>query len=416
VYSVLSQHIFSLTSLSSPLFFRTPHIELTGDSKDGTNGEILSTYLSDAARQLIFGSKSADPTKQSAIKASIKRRVSLLSIYIVSTNDAQLATLADLLRDIPCRMYLMQGDDFFTKEEGSYNGIGIDRLANLRAAGDFKGFPALVFDGGTAMTYTAADQDGKVLGGGIGPGVNATLQSLNDYASALPHISQDALMKELGSLVDDEGKTLKTLPVFARTPKQNIITNLCREIAANGHSVIQAFLGKVGGVEEEDPAKSDTTSNTGRLVHVTGGDADLIARLVAPDCSNLIEMEPGRQIPSSPQYKVKKMKHMIHYGIAGALKRKAVLFQETPTADMDMLLIGQRVAKTFPQPDEDGGFVYRGAVACVHAKNPKFPYSVRYDDGDAEDFSVLDLYGTCYVSLCLLLLVPDHLSIYVIFS
>ena len=235
----------SLTIHPSSSLIRTPHIDLS-EADNGTNCEILSTYLSDLARQLIFGSKSADPTKQSAIQASIKRRVSLLSIYIVSTNDSQLQTLATVLRDIPCRIYLLQGDDFFTKEDGRYDGMGIDRLAALRAAGDFKGFPALVFDGGTALTYTAADKNGKILGGGIGPGVQATLNCLSDYTCALPHISPKALMKELASLTDDDGNVVETLPVFARTPQQNIITNLCRTIASNGHSVIRSYLAKVG--------------------------------------------------------------------------------------------------------------------------------------------------------------------------
>ena len=383
--------------------YRTPHI----NPKEGTSGspcEILSTYLSEAARELFFGSKAADPTKQSAIRASIQRRVSLLSVYIVSTNDEQLVHFAHLMSELPCRMYVMQGDDFFTAEQGKYTGMGVDRLANLRAAGDFKGFPALVFDGGTAMTYTAADGDGKVLGGGIGPGVQVKLRSLSDYSSALPHISTDALMKELAALTDKDGKTLKTLPVFARTPKQNIITNLCREIATNGHSVIQSFLATVGNVEEKgatEDNESEVRHNKSRLIHVTGGDADLIAMLLQPDYSKLIELYPGKKIPSPSEYMVKKMKHMVHYGIAGTLKRKCVSNKSSPMADMETLLIGQRVAKKFPTSDEDGDFMYRGFVACVHpqGENTKFPYAIRYDDGDAEDLSVMQLYGTWRVSI-----------------
>lgn len=359
-------------------------------NKDGTNCEIFSTYLSDAARQLIFGTKSADPTKQAAIQASIKRRVSLLSIYIVSTNEKQLDTLATLLRDIPCRAYLLQGDDFFTKEEGRYDGMGIDRLANLRAAGDFKGFPAIVFDGGTALTYTAADENGRILGGGIGPGVQATLNCLSDYTSALPHIGPKALMKELASLTDKDGNVLQTLPVFARTPQQNMITNLCRTIASNGHFVIRDYLAKVGEGEKKNDGKDGDVS---RRVHVTGGDADLVAKLLEPNCSNLIEMQPSNL--SSSQYSVRALKHMIHYGITAALKRK---IKESPSADMDTLLIGQRMAKKFPKADEDQDFVYRGFIASVN-NGSKAPYRVRYDDGEEEDMDALQLYGKCAVCL-----------------
>ena len=83
---------------------------------------------------------------------------------------------------------------------------------------------------------------------------------------------------------------------------------------------------------------------------------------------------------------------MIHYGIAGALKRKALAFKESASADMDTLLIGQRVAKKFPKPDEDQDYVYRGSIACVQADS-KFPYHVRYDDGDDEDLDAVQLYG-----------------------
>jgi len=35
---------------------------------------------------------------------------------------------------------------------------------------EISGVPALVIDGGTAMTYTGVDVDGNILGGGISPG------------------------------------------------------------------------------------------------------------------------------------------------------------------------------------------------------------------------------------------------------
>lgn len=377
---------------------RTPHI---ADDIQGTPQQVLSTYLCDAARLLLFGSEKENAaTQQNAMLTSMKRRVPLVSIYIVSTNDEQLDKLATVMSEVPCRMYHLQGDDFFTKEEGRYDGIGIDRLANLRAAGDFSGFPVLVFDGGTAMTYTSADGDGKVLGGGIGPGVQVRLHSLSDYASALPHINQSELSKELASMTNEEGETIKTLPMFARTPQENIISSLCRDIASSGQSIIQGFLGKVGGAEPtngNENGKDSPKLNASRTIHVTGGDADLIARLLTPDYNKLIELEPGKKISSPPQYEVKKMKHMIHYGIAGVLTRKDAEFREDSpaTANLDALLIGQRIAKKFPAADADGDFVFRGVVSCIH-KDPDNPYGIRYDDGDSEDFSVDELYGTSF--------------------
>jgi pantothenate kinase type III len=290
-------------------------------------------------------------------------------------------------------MYLMQGDDFFTQQQGRYEGMGVDRLANLRAAGDFHGFPALVFDGGTAATYTAADANGNVLGGGIGPGVQAKLRSLSDYASALPHINYDELRAEIAALTDEHGKPKKTLPVFARSPKQNIVTRLCREIACEGHAVIQHFLQEVGPVTNPDPAEaSPAPPPNQRIVICTGGDADLIARLLEPDYSKLLRMEPGKQIPQP--YSVKKMKQMVHYGIQGVLKHKVKLAINDALRDEENILFGQRLAKRFHMRDADGDPIFRGTIAAVHRKNGMFPYYVRYDDGDGEDMTAVQLYGT----------------------
>jgi pantothenate kinase type III len=355
--------------------------------------EVLASHIPDRAHALLFGSKSADATKKSAIRAATLRRVSVLSVYIISTNDQQLESFCQLWSGVPTRMYLMQGDDFFSQQQGRYEGMGVDRLANLRAAGDFHGFPALVFDGGTAATYTAADANGNVLGGGIGPGVQAKLRSLSDYASALPHIKYDKLRAEIAGLTDEEGNSKKTLTVFARSTTQNIITRLCREIACEGHAVIQHFLQEVEPAASPDPAEASPASHPNeRTVICTGGDADLIARLLEPDYSKILRMEPGKQIPQP--YSVRKMKQMVHYGIQGVLKRQMEVATKDALRDEENILFGQRVAKRFSMRDDDGDPIFRGTITAVHRDNGKYQYYVRYDDGDGEDMTVVDLYGT----------------------
>lgn len=370
---------------------RTPHLDPAEMTADPC--EVLATHIPDRAHALLFGSKSADATKKSAIRAAILRRISVLSVYVVSTNAQQLESFCQLWSGVPTRMYLMQADDFFTQQHGRYEGMGVDRLANLRAAGDFHGFPALVFDGGTAATYTAADADGNVLGGGIGPGVQAKLRSLSDYASALPHVKHDQLRAEIAGLTDENGNSKKTLPVFARSTKQNIVTRLCREIACEGHAVIQHFLDVVGPATNPDPTEVSSASRSNRrTVICTGGDADLIARLLEPDYSKLLRMEPGKQIPQL--YSVKKMKQMVHYGIQGVLKRHMELATKDALRDEENILFGQRLAKRFSIRDDDGDPIFRGTLTAVHRDNGKYPYYVRYDDGDGEDMTAVDLYGT----------------------
>lgn len=80
-----------------------------------------------------------------------------ISVYCVSTNRGQAAALEQLFMSIPSRFYVMQGDDFFKRAEGRYDTMGTDRLATLKGAAHLNGHPVLVFDGGTATTYSATD-------------------------------------------------------------------------------------------------------------------------------------------------------------------------------------------------------------------------------------------------------------------
>lgn len=64
-----------------------------------------------------------------------------------------------------------------------YPSLGCDRALALWSAGQRYGFPALVIDGGTALTLTGADANGNLVGGAILPGVGLQLRSLSAAAS-----------------------------------------------------------------------------------------------------------------------------------------------------------------------------------------------------------------------------------------
>lgn len=71
---------------------------------------------------------------------------------------------------------------------GLYQTMGIDRAINLLGAGNIVGWPVLVIDGGTALTFTAGvQQSGKNVfyGGAILPGVRLQAQSLAQQTAAL---------------------------------------------------------------------------------------------------------------------------------------------------------------------------------------------------------------------------------------
>jgi type III pantothenate kinase len=69
-----------------------------------------------------------------------------------------------------------------------YPTLGIDRALTLLGAGMSLGFPCLVIDAGTALTFTGANRDRILIGGAILPGLKLQFQSLATKTAALPKI------------------------------------------------------------------------------------------------------------------------------------------------------------------------------------------------------------------------------------
>jgi type III pantothenate kinase len=74
-----------------------------------------------------------------------------------------------------------------------YPTLGIDRALALLGAGDRYGFPALVIDAGTALTFTGTDREGGLHGGAILPGLQLQMRSLYEHTAALPPLSTQDL-------------------------------------------------------------------------------------------------------------------------------------------------------------------------------------------------------------------------------
>lgn len=67
-----------------------------------------------------------------------------------------------------------------------YHSLGIDRALAVLGAGAVYGYPILVIDGGTALTFTGADAELRLIGGAILPGLRLQFQSLAQKTAALP--------------------------------------------------------------------------------------------------------------------------------------------------------------------------------------------------------------------------------------
>jgi type III pantothenate kinase len=69
-----------------------------------------------------------------------------------------------------------------------YPTLGIDRALAVSGAGNNLGFPILVIDTGTALTFTSANQNQELIGGAILPGLGLQLATLANKTGQLPEI------------------------------------------------------------------------------------------------------------------------------------------------------------------------------------------------------------------------------------
>jgi type III pantothenate kinase len=138
-----------------------------------------SSHLSHQSDRKIFLQQLGD---RFAARQSRDRNLDNLTIYLASvlpkqtrlwSNYPQLKQIT--LRDIPLN--------------NLYPTLGIDRALAVWGAGHKYGFPCLVIDGGTALTFTAVDGGRNLVGGAIVPGLRSQLTALSKKTAALPEIN-----------------------------------------------------------------------------------------------------------------------------------------------------------------------------------------------------------------------------------
>lgn len=385
------------------LFWSTP-APSKDETETGDPCSILERHLPPGGHELIFGTRGAPADKKNANKAAAERRVPTLTVYVVSSNRSNEAGVEAMFKDIPCRIYRMTQTDFYSPEGGTYEGMGIDRLSNMRAATKFYGSPLLVIDGGTALTYTGANAQGKLIGGGIYPGVAATIRSLHDYTGALPLLSQEDVEQAATRATANQAP----LPVFAKDTKTAIITTTLKGLSSVCWNAVNVFKQQViadkdhgGGGDAEEmenvegapaPAKNNDNDDLLFTICVTGGDMVMIDNLLKVDHNNILPS----QNPSTAMdgIEISKHRNLCHYGVGTVLSEKSQVVQLKQSED-DLLraeIVGQRVAKRFQIGKEEK--IYRGAVAATAAGKDLEDdwFFVRYDDGDTEHLSITGLY------------------------
>lgn len=126
--------------------------------------------------------------------------------------------------------------------------IGPDRLANAAACATLHGFPAIVVDFGTAVTFDVISRKGAYIGGVIAPGLNAMTGYLHEKTALLPRVT----LREPKSAV-------------GRTTREAMLSG-----TVHGYrGLVREILARI--TAEEFPTKKPA-------IVATGGDAELIAR------------------------------------------------------------------------------------------------------------------------------------------
>jgi len=81
--------------------------------------------------------------------------------------------------------------------------IGADRLANAAAVAQLYGYPAIVVDFGTAVTFDVVSARGDYIGGVIAPGLEAMTSFLYDRTALLPKLSLREPVRAIGKTTRD---------------------------------------------------------------------------------------------------------------------------------------------------------------------------------------------------------------------
>ncbi len=362
----------------------------------------LSRHLADDANAFIFGKDVVNQTLEAAIKRN-EERGHPASFYIVSTSPDQMELLAKLLGSIPCRIFEMQASDFYSEDEGAYKGMGIDRLANATGAANVDGLPALIIDGGSALTYTALGSDGSIVGGGISPGIALRMKAMHEFTGALPQINLDEETEKLLAKKNPSS-------IFANSTNDAMVLSTLHEVSSHLRGVAHSWKDTTKDQKKRGrPSKDSETdkvfkTNTKRVVSVTGGSGKLICKLLSKNNGGVLDSTMKGSVDC------KFITGLIHFGITHAICNRSnrphsgALINErslkkakkaTKTKEEYDEYIGVKVAKDFTDADADGDHTYRGEVTGHEDWEGSQIFRIRYSDGDEEDVSEGELESKC---------------------
>jgi len=212
--------------------------------------DISNSYvkLAFASRERI-GKPTRHPTSKlsaAALRRILRgRRVGtiIVSSVVPKKNKAIIAAAgsADLLF-LNARLDLGVGIDY-----PAPHSIGTDRLANAAAVAQLYGYPAIVVDFGTAVTFDVVSAAGDYVGGVIAPGLEAMTNFLYQRTALLPKLSLREPTRAIGKTTRDAMMSGAVLgyrglvrEILARLTAENFSGKKPRMIATGGYAQLIA--------------------------------------------------------------------------------------------------------------------------------------------------------------------------------
>jgi type III pantothenate kinase len=136
--------------------------------------------------------------------------------------------------------------------------IGADRLANAAAVAQLYGYPAIVVDFGTAVTFDVVSARGDYVGGVIAPGLEAMTSFLYDRTALLPKLSLREPVRAIGKTTRDAmmsgavfGYRGLVREIIARISLENFPRAKPRIVATGGYA--QLIAQKLPEIEAVHP-------------------------------------------------------------------------------------------------------------------------------------------------------------------
>ncbi|MBK3331920.1 type III pantothenate kinase [Persephonella atlantica] len=131
--------------------------------------------------------------------------------FVVSSVVPQVETkISKAVKRLSNKNPLIIGKDIYIPIKNNYKNpeeVGIDRLVNAYATIEEYGYPSVVIDFGTAITFDVISVEGEYEGGAIFPGIEASINALFSKTAKLPAVDLSQIKGVVGKTTSQSIKS-----------------------------------------------------------------------------------------------------------------------------------------------------------------------------------------------------------------